>query len=176
MHPTRHATLDPATPLHALTATARGLQGRTFVRAAQQAYGELMAAVDQAGLLPQVRSCLSLSPDSPQGPDDPHCRYIAGVLFGHHLASGQGACMQPALPLSGSLAWHTLAPGRYAVFSHIGPYTTLWKTWRAIYQAWLPASGETLRSVPPLELSLTTPDTTPADELHTEIWIPVAGQ
>jgi AraC family transcriptional regulator len=75
--------------------------------------------------------------------------------------------------LSGSLAWQPLSAGRYAVFTHIGPYDRLHDTWRGIYQSWLPASGAQRRDAPPLELCINTPDTTPPDKLHTEIWLPV---
>lgn len=173
MQVTRMATLPPG--LTALTATARGMVNHTLERAASQAFGELMAAVQGAGLMAQIRSCIALSPDDPQGPDDPDCRYVAGVLFGHLLAEGQGACTQPHLTLTGSLGWQPLSPGRYAVFTHQGPYSTLYQTWRAIYRDWLPAADEQLRDVPPLELMLNSPQDTPAEKLLTEIWIPVVG-
>ena len=171
--PTRHADLPPG--LVALTATARGMVNHTLERAATQAFGELMAAVQGAGLMAQIRSCIALSPDDPQGPDDPDCRYVAGLLFGHVLAEGSGACTQPDIALTGTLAWQPLSPGRYAVFTHHGSYRTLHQSWAAIYRDWLPTSGETLRDCPPLELMVTTPDTTPEDKLITEIWVPVEG-
>jgi AraC family transcriptional regulator len=159
--------------LQALTATARGMVGQNLHRAAKQAFGELIQAVGQAGLIPQVRSCIALVPDEPQGPDDPQCRYVAGVLFGYALAQLAGQCEQPRLSLSGSLAWWPVAAGRYAVFSHIGPYARLHDTWDAIYRDWLPASGEQLRDIPPMELSLNSPEDTPPERLHTEIWLPL---
>ncbi|WKB51421.1 AraC family transcriptional regulator [Eleftheria terrae] len=173
MQVTRHAILPPG--LVALTATARGIVAHQMTRAAQQAFGELMPAVGAAGLMPQVRSLVSIVPDDPQGPDDPHCRFVAGVVFGYAMADGSGTCRQPELPLSGTLAWQPLAPGRHAVFTHMGPYTTLHLSWAAIYRDWLPASGERLRDAPPLELCINNPATTAPDALHTEIWVPVEG-
>lgn len=173
MHVTRFATLPPG--LRALTATARGMVDHTLTLAAQQAFGELMGALGPRGLIPQIASVISLCPDKPQGPHDPDCRYVAGAVFGHSLARQEGACAQPDVPLSGTLAWQDLAPGRYAVFTHTGPYTTLHQTWRAVYTEWLPHSGTPLRQgVPPLELCINTPDTTPPEQLHTEIWLPLA--
>lgn len=173
MQPTRFTTMPDG--LAALTATARGMVNHTLERAARQAFGELMDAVHRAGLAPQIRSGIALSPDDPQGPDDPDCRYVAGVLFGHVLAEGAGTCTQPAIALTGTLAWQPLAAGRYAVFAHIGPYSTLYQTWRAIYRDWLPAATEQLRDVAPLELMLNSPQDTPPEKLHTEIWIPLLG-
>lgn len=171
MQPDRYTEL-PAS-LVALTATERGMVGHNLTRAAQQAFGELMPVVGRAGLMDQIRSCIALVPDDPQGPDDPNCRYVAGVMFGYDLATSSGQCAHPKLPLSGTLAWWPVAAGRYAVFTHIGPYTTLHRSWGAIYRDWLPASGERLRDVPPMELSLNSPTDTLPDKLHTEIWLPI---
>ncbi len=171
MQVTRFTTLPPG--IQALTATARGMVDNTMTRAAQSAFGELMAAVGPTGLMAQARSFISIVPDEHQGPDDPHCRYVAGIVFGHEMASGQGTSQQPDLPLSGTLAWQTLAPGRYAVFTHIGPYTTLYQAWDTIYADWLPSSNLTLRDVPPMELCINTPQTAPPEKLHTEIWLPI---
>lgn len=173
---TRYAELPAG--LVALTATARGMVNHSLSRAAQQAFGELMPAIAQAGLMPRAWSWIALCPDDPQGPDDPQCRYVAGVVFGYAMSAGvdqdPGRCEQPEVPLSGTLAWQPLAPGRHAVFTHIGPYSGLHQLWTAIYRDWLPASGCTLRDAAPLELMLNSPADTPPEKLHTEIWLPVA--
>jgi AraC family transcriptional regulator len=168
--PVRLTTLPDG--LIALTATARGMVNHTLVQAARQAFAELMAVVPPSHY-PQA-SYLALAPDAPQGANDPDCRYVAAVVLGYQLASGQGRCIQPDdLPLSGTLAWHTLASGLYAVFLHHGPYETLHQTWRAIYRDWLPHSGETPGAAPPLELMLNSPQHTAPADLLTEIWIPL---
>lgn len=161
--------------IQALTTTTRGMVDNTMVRAAQAAFQELMSAVVSSGHMRQVASAISIVPDEPNGPDDANCRYVGGIVFGYSMLSGEGQCVQPEIPLSGSLAWQTLVPGRYAVFTHIGPYTTLNQTWHAIYADWLPASGHTLRDAPPMELCINTPDTTPPELLHTEIWMPISS-
>lgn len=177
MQPTRFCTLpvpDGHTPpMVALTATARGMVGHSLSRAARQAFSELMDAVGRAGQMPAVASCIALVPDDPKGPDDPHCRYVAGVIFGHALANGEGRCVQPDIALTGSLAWWPMAPGRHVVFTHRGPYDTLHQSWDSIYRDWLPASGVTLRDAPPLELMLNDPSNTAPTDLLTELWIPV---
>lgn len=167
----RFVDLPPG--LVALTATARGMVDRHLSRAAQQAIGELLAAVQQAGCTSRIRSRIAFSPDDPQGPDDPDCRYVAGVLFGYGLADGSGAIEQPEVPLTGTLAWQPLAAGRHAVFLHVGPYTELHRTWHSIYRDWWPASGETLQDAAPMELMLNSPVDTPPERLRTEIWIPL---
>lgn len=174
MQPTRFVQLDPANPLEALTATARGMIDGNFVRAAQRAHTELMTAVAEAGQLTAVRSRLGLFPDEPSGPDDARCRYLAGVLFGHDLARGEGACVRPSIPMRGSLSWMPLPPGRHVVFTHVGPYDTLHVTWQAIYRDWLPRSGEVPRQAPPMELSLDLPEDVAPEALRTEIWLPLS--
>ena len=175
MQPSRFVMLDPDRPLLALTATTRGMIDGTFIRAAQRARTELMTAVAAAGQHASVRSHVAFVPDTPVGMNDASCRYVAGVLFGHELASQQGEPGQPAVPLTGSLAWWPLAPGRYAVFTHLGPYDTLKLAWDAIYREWLPSSGEALRGDgAPMELSVNTPEQVSPEKLHTEIWIPLA--
>ncbi|MDM4768056.1 AraC family transcriptional regulator [Pelomonas sp. SE-A7] len=169
--PTRQAQLPEG--LTALTATGRGMVANTMVRAAQQAYAELQACIGPLGLQARVGSWMCLVPDDPKGPDDPHCRYVAGLIFGYSMAEGSGRCERPELPLSGTLQWQEVAAGRYAVFTHIGPYSNLHRTWAAIYRDWLPASGEKLRELPPLELMLNSPQNTPPEKLHTEIWMPL---
>jgi AraC family transcriptional regulator len=159
----------------ALTATARGMVDNTMMRAAQQAYGEVLEEVDRAGLREHIKTYLSLALDDPQGPDDPHCRFVAGLVFGYSLATCSGDIEQPAgISLSGSLAWQPIAGGRYAVFTHVGPYTTLHLTWKAIYRDWLPASGERLRDEPPIALNLSRAAPVPPNPLRTEIWLPLA--
>lgn len=171
MQVTRYTILPDG--IVALTATARGMVDNNMSRAAQSAFNELAAAVVPSGLIRQVGSFMCIVPDDGHGPDDPHCRFVAGMVFGYNMASLDGVCTQPALPLTGSLAWQALVPGRYAVFTHIGPYTTLHETWRAIYVDWLPSSGQSLRDAPPMELCLNNPQTTAPEALHTEIWLPV---
>jgi AraC family transcriptional regulator len=174
MRPTRHVDLDPHPPLEVLTATARGMIDNNFIRAAQRAHTELMTAVAEAGGLSEVRTRVGLFPDTPLGPNDARCRYVAGVMFGHDLVLRQGVCQRLPIRLSGSLAWMPIPAGRHAVFTHIGPYHTLYRTWQVIYREWLPTSGELRRQVPAMELSLNSPDDVPAEELHTEIWVPLA--
>ena len=171
MQPTRHTDLPPG--VTALTTTARGMVANTMTRAAQTAFGELAAVLGPAGLMPRAGSFLAIVPDDACGPDDPHCRFVAGVVFGYDMAGHRGACQRPDIALTGTLAWRDLDAGPYAVFTHIGPYTELHKTWRAIYADWLPSSGRPLRDAPPMELCLNDPQTTPPEKLHTEIWLPL---
>lgn len=70
----------------------------------------------------------------------------------------------------------TIPGGRYAVFTHEGPYEKLGETYRYIYAEYLP-KGEVEDDCEArgcmFEKYLNDPETTAPDELLTEIWIPV---
>jgi AraC family transcriptional regulator len=173
MQPDRFTNVPGHPPLLALTATARGMVDQALTRAARLSFDELMGAIDHAGLTPLISTCMGFVPDTPQGQDDRQCRYVAAVLFGHAVPAQQGECIVPDLPLTGSLAWQPIKPGRFAVFTHRGPYYTLHRSWQDIYRKWLPVSGQSLRDAPPMELRLNDASITLQDDLLTEIWIPV---
>lgn len=157
-----------------LTATGRGMDGWNMSRAAQQAFGELCAAIGAAGLESRAWSFLAISPDKPESENDPQCRLLAGVVFDYSLTKRSGASTRPDIPLTGGLAWWEVPAGRYAVFTHIGPYTKLHETWNAIYRDWLPTTDVALGDEPPFELYVNDPIETPPEELRTDIHIPLA--
>jgi AraC family transcriptional regulator len=165
--------LTHAPALHVLTATGRGMEQGDMSRAAKQAFGELMPAVQAAGAWPPLSTCLALFPDEPSGGDDQQCRLLAGLVFGHVLHERRGDVQRPPLPLTGTLAWWDLPAGRYAVFTHVGPYAGLHTTWTAIYRDWLPATGNALRDVPPFEVYVNDASVTPPAQLRTDIYLPL---
>ncbi|MGJ7502402.1 AraC family transcriptional regulator [Variovorax sp. ZT5P49] len=157
----------------ALTTTGHGMTQGTMGRAAQQAFAELWPALLASGLAPQVTHTIATMPEEPQGPEDAECRILAGALFGHSLPDGRGEPARPDVALGGSLAWWHLPAGRYAVFTHVGPYTGLHTMWKAIYRHWLPATGYATRDVPGFDLYLDDPRNTPEAELRTHLYLPL---
>lgn len=162
----------PAFPV--LTTTGRGMRAGDMSLAAQQAFGELWARLGEAGLGSRAWSCLALFPDQPAGDDDQQCRLLGGAVFDYSLAERRGTPARPDIELAGTLAWQEVPAGRYAVFTHVGPYSGLHDTWDAIYRDWLPATGHALRDVAPFELYVNDPSKTPPEQLHTDIYIPLA--
>jgi AraC family transcriptional regulator len=68
----------------------------------------------------------------------------------------------------------TIAGGRCAIFHHQGPYAELGAAYRWIYSQWLPQSGEEPGDRPVFEEYLNNPAATPAQDLLTAIYLPLA--
>jgi AraC family transcriptional regulator len=68
----------------------------------------------------------------------------------------------------------TIGGGRHAVLLHVGPYAELHRPYTWLYREWLPASGEEPADRPCVEEYLNDPRVTPASELRTGIWLPLA--
>ena len=65
----------------------------------------------------------------------------------------------------------TLQPGEYAILSHEGPYTGLKDAYCWLFGEWLSTSGREFGNQPPLEVYVNDPNSTPPEELLTEIWV-----
>lgn len=114
--------------------------------------------------------CISICPDDPQGLDDPDCRYIVGVLFGHAMGEGEGvSCasrcrcraawsgtgwLRGAMPCSRTTAPALRCTGPGARSTVTG----------------CPPPSEALRDDPPLKLCMTLSDRVPPEKLVTEIY------
>ncbi|MEZ4238753.1 MAG: GyrI-like domain-containing protein [Myxococcota bacterium] len=89
------------------------------------------------------------------------------------LRADAGYVVLDDAPLPGELTELTLAPGRYARASHIGPYSGLPAAWRALLREWLPASGHHHADGPSYEVYVDDPRTTPAEALRTDLLVPL---
>ncbi|WP_374509378.1 GyrI-like domain-containing protein [Niveibacterium sp.] len=145
-----------------LCATERGRINNDMGAAARRAFGRLMTGADTMGVMPQVRRAIAMAPDCPRGPDDPDQRFIAGYVIDGGL---------PAL--AEGLHLETIPAGRWAVFRHAGPYTTLWQAWTSIYRDWVPRVGLNLRDAMPWEHYVNDPREVTLDQLITDLYIPI---
>jgi AraC family transcriptional regulator len=95
-----------------------------------------------------------------------------------------------AVEEDGEIRLKTIAGGKYAKFTYIGPYTGLHQLYDAIYGKWLPESGHCtcggcapkagdcdcgciLRDAPCFEKYINQPGKTPPEKLKTEIYVPI---
>lgn len=147
-----------------LCATERGTIRNDMSAAAQRAFARVFPAADQLGVTPRMTGCLGLCPDEKKAPDDPDMRFIAAIAFEGPL---------PDVSATPGIDCETLPGGRFAVFRHVGPYSTLWQTWDAIYGDWVSATQPALRGEPPFEWYVNDASKTLPEELITDIHVPV---
>jgi AraC family transcriptional regulator len=132
-----------------------------FHTAPAQAFSKLIGFIQAHGLTEQVRHYVALYPDEPI--IGQAVRFDAGAIFAEGMASVVGD----------GLAYHSLSAGRWAVFRHIGPYETLWRTWFAIYGEWLPMAAVELRDLLPFDDYVDNAEEVQPEALRTEIYIPI---
>jgi AraC family transcriptional regulator len=105
---------------------------------------------------------LDASHDDPDVTPPEKLRYDACITVGEDV--------EPA----GNVGVQTVAGGRYAVTTHVGPYAGLADTYGLPCGQWLPAQNlEPAADRPALEFYVDDPETTPEAELRTEIYVPV---
>ena len=66
-----------------------------------------------------------------------------------------------------------LGAGRYAVYTHRGPYDGLAEAYRLLFESWLPQSGEEVDDRPCMEMYRNNPRDTAPDELLTDVYLPL---
>ena len=66
-----------------------------------------------------------------------------------------------------------IAGGEYLVGLHKGPYSELGLSYQYLYVRKMQEIGREPRCLPPFELYLNCPESTPEQDLLTEIWIPL---
>jgi AraC family transcriptional regulator len=146
-----------------LSVLRKGLIENNFNQAADQAFDSLCAFIDRNHLWDKVQECLGITPDDLSLTPPEENRYFAGFF----LKPGVQVQVGEEVKLL------TLPGGRFVVFTHRGPYETMWQTWNAAYRDWLPTSGEELRDAMPFEIYLNDKHKIAPDNLVTEIYIPI---
>ncbi|MBL4808128.1 MAG: AraC family transcriptional regulator [Rhodobacteraceae bacterium] len=111
----------------------------------------------------QGHQMIGLYLDDPSAVAAESLRSIAGIKI--------DADFTPTAPLE---VFNTYA-GRYAVFHYKGPYDRLGKAYDWIFCGWMPDSAEEPADHPSMDVYLNTPDTTAAEDLRTDICIPLKG-
>jgi DNA gyrase inhibitor GyrI len=92
--------------------------GNSVDRTADTAFRKLNVILMKHGLLKKVDYCLGISPDEPSSTDPKKFRYGAGYVLKEVVN---------LLP-EGEMQVIVYPAGRYAVFTHKGPSSTLWQT------------------------------------------------
>lgn len=100
--------------------------------------------------------------DYPLITPEEHNRFMIGVTLSQSFKPPKG------------FGIYEIPSGEYAIFRFKGLYHELNRVYRHIYLDWLPTSDYTLREPFTFETYINTPEKTPASELITDIYIPVA--
>ncbi|HET6385253.1 MAG TPA: GyrI-like domain-containing protein [Armatimonadota bacterium] len=74
---------------------------------------------------------------------------------------------------AGDIGLQTVAGGDYPMATHAGPYNQIGRTYAEFLGQWIPRSGHELRNAPCFEVHLNDPESTPPDELPTELYAPL---
>jgi len=76
---------------------------------------------------------------------------------------------------AGEIGVQVIAGGEYAMTTHHGPYDRLNETYAELCGQWIPHRERTIRAAPCFEIYLNDPESTPPEELLTDIHIPLEG-
>lgn len=132
-----------------------------YEESAQDAWSAVCGFAFPRGLVGPGSQMVGISHDDPSITAEGKLRYDACITVDREVAP------------EGEVGVATIAGGKYAVFTHRGPYQRLSDSYREIYGAWIPSSGVKLRDVPGLEIYLNSPDQVKSEELLTEICVPI---
>ncbi len=114
----------------------------------------------QAACQPDVL-CIGICYDDPDVTDADKIRSDACMTVREDFTPGDGVEKQE------------IPGGDHAVLIHTGPYDGLHDCYRWLFGEWLPGSGREPQAAPSMEIYRNSPETTPPEELVTEIRVPL---
>ncbi len=132
-----------------------------YNKSAERAWKILCGWAAPRGLFTQSTRFIGIGHDDPSVTAPEKIRYDAAITVSVDVAA------EP--PVEADI----LPGGEYAVCSHKGPYDKLEDTYKAIMGQWLPQSGREFRGGQTFEVYRNNPDTTPPEQLLTDIHIPL---
>lgn len=132
-----------------------------YKESAERAWALLCAWAGPLGLLGPETILMGIGHDDPSitAPED--IRYDAAITLSRPVA--------PQAPVTLGVQ----PGGDYAVATHRGPYEKLEEAYREVMGKWLPQSGREFREEPCFEVYRNDPSRTPAEDLLTDIYIPL---
>ena len=128
-----------------------------------KAWGALCARLGAEGRLGPDTRFIGLSHDDPDVTPPEKLRYDACATVGDDF--------EP----SGEIGVQTVGGRVYAVAVHKGPYERLSETYAELCGQWIPRHDRAMRAEPSLEIYLNDAQSTPPEELLTEVHLPIEG-
>jgi len=129
-----------------------------------QAWSKLYPWAAMQGLLGPGTRVLGIAHDDPDITPPDKLRYDAALTLS-----------RPAKP-AGEIGVREIPAGEYATALHTGPHNCLSDSYAELAGKWLPGAGRELRSAAAIEFYLNSPQTAPAEELRTEICLPLTAE
>ena len=129
-----------------------------------KAWSKLYPWAARQGLLGPGTRVVGISHDDPDITPPDKLRYDAALIVNRPVAR------------AGELGVIEIPAAEYATAIHTGPYSCLSDSYAELAGKWLPGAGRELRSAPAIEFYLDSPQTVPADELRTEICLPLVAE
>jgi AraC family transcriptional regulator len=126
-----------------------------------KAWEKLMAWAGPAGVLGLDTQMAGMGYDDPRTTPPEKLRYDACITIG------------PDVKVSGEVQIQEIGGGEYATVKQVGPYEKLPETYMYLYDEWSKTSGRTISDRPAIEFYRNDPETTPTEELITEIYVPL---
>lgn len=127
-----------------------------------QAFERLAAIAGSRNLWPEVKGMAGIYYDDPNAVAEADLRSQAGLAIGPETALPEG------------LEEVTIAGGKIARLRFKGPYAGLTAAYDHLFGTWLPESGQEPKDQPCYEVYLNSPADTAAEELLTDICVPLA--
>lgn len=132
-----------------------------YNQSAEKAWNTVCTFAKEKKLFGFKTEFIGISHDDPKITDAEKLRYDACVVVTKDVKP------------DGEIGVQEVQGGRYAVFTHKGPYDKLNNSYDYIFGKWLPESGLELRNIHSFEKYLNAPENTKPEKLVTEIYIPV---
>jgi AraC family transcriptional regulator len=129
-----------------------------------KAWSKLYPWAARQGLLGPGTRVVGISHDDPDITPPDKLRYDAALIVNRPVAR------------AGEIGVIEIPAAEYATAIHTGPYSCLSDSYAELAGKWLPGAGRELRSAPAIEFYLDSPQTVPADELRTEICLPLVAE
>lgn len=127
-------------------------------------WGKLCGWAGSRGLFGPNTRMFGVSHDDPEVTPPEKIRYDACIAVG------------PDFEADGEVSVQEIGGGEYAIGMHKGPYEGMVATYGALMGQWIPQQNRQLGDGPCLERYLNDPNTTPPEELLTEIMVPLKPQ
>lgn len=104
---------------------------------------------------------IGISHDDPDVTEQEKLRYDACLTISREVKT------------EGEIGVKNISGGKYAIFTHKGPYEKFSDSYRYIYGKWIPENNIGLREAPCYEKYLNSPDKVKPEKLLTKIFIPI---